>query len=98
MNKQPIDRLLEQAALAPAREIPELDLGLENRVLAAMRTVRRSGEPQRLLRVLRLGLALAGGTAALAVVLAMEIRTPGNQGSIEETFVAPEPEAYLALQ
>ena len=49
-------------------------------------------------RVLRLGLATAGATAVFTVLLALGSPQSTPLVSIEDTFAAPEPEAYLALQ
>lgn len=98
MKTDPLDRLLRSAASAPERELPELDRGLENRVLAAVRAAQRAGDPTPLLRVLRLGLAMAGATAVFTVLLALGSPQSAPLVTIEDTFAAPEPEAYLALQ
>jgi hypothetical protein len=95
MNHEPLDRLLRCAAKAPARDIPEPDPGLEARVIAAVRSARRAADDGALLTVLRWGLALAGGAALCAILLSSN--RPAS-GGLEEAFIAPEPESYLALQ
>jgi len=100
MKNSPLDRLLSDASRAPGRPDPELDLGLENRVLAAVRAARRATDPLPLLRVLRIGLGLAGATAAFSVYLTVnDGMAPQNRlVTVEEAFTVPEPETYLALQ
>lgn len=99
MNHEPLDRLLAQAATAPARPLPDLEPGLENRVLAAVRLARRSADPLPMLRILRTGLAIAGFAAVFSVVLTLEQRGfQSRLAPVEEAFSVPEPETYLALQ
>lgn len=99
MNNDTLDRLLAQAAAAPERPLPELDRGLENRVLAAVRIARRVADPLPMLRILRTGLAIAGVAAVFSVVLTLEQRgTQSRLAPVEEAFAVPEPETYLALQ
>jgi hypothetical protein len=95
MKNDPLDRLLRAAAAAPAREIPEPEFGMENRVLAALRRARADTDTGSLLSVLRWGLAFAGSAAVCTVLLSARL-TPAQ--SVEDAFIPPEPETYLALQ
>jgi len=97
MKTHPLDRLLRSAASAPRPEAAALGPQpvLEQRVLAAIRRARAEAEGGGLLAVLRWGAAFAGGAAVCAVLLSFS--TPSNL-SLDEAFVVPEPETYLALQ
>ncbi|MFM8877920.1 MAG: hypothetical protein ACKOKG_02105 [Verrucomicrobiota bacterium] len=102
MKTHPLDRLLRSAARAQndleqstRAAIPGPDAVLEQRVLAAMRRARSEAEGMGLLAVLRWGLAFAGGAAICAILLSLS--APSNN-SLDEAFVVPEPETYLALQ
>jgi hypothetical protein len=97
MKTHPLDRLLRSAATAPRPEgaAPVPHPVLEQRVLAAMRRARSESEGVGLLAVLRWGLAFAGSAAVCAILLSFSV--PSNN-SLDEAFVVPEPETYLALQ
>jgi len=97
MKTHPLDRLLRSAANArlPAATEPAPHPVLEQRVLAAVRKARSEAEGVGLLAVLRWGAAFAGGAALCAVLLS--VGTSSNP-SLDEAFVVPEPETYLALQ
>ncbi|MCX6869243.1 MAG: hypothetical protein NTY84_01260 [Verrucomicrobia bacterium] len=97
MKTHPLDRLLKSAATAypPAAAAPALEPVLEHRVLAAMRRARSEAEGINLLAVLRWGVAFAGCAALCAILLS--VSDPANS-LIDEAFVVPEPETYLALQ
>lgn len=95
MKNDPLDRLLRAAANAPAREVAPIDLGLENRVLAAMRAVKSGADAGALMSILRWGLAFAGSAAVCMMLLASQ---KSAASSVEEAFATPEPETYLALQ
>lgn len=97
MKTHPLDRLLKSAASAPRPVDTSLEPGavLEQRVLAAMRRARSEAEGIGLLTVLRWGLTFAGCAAVCAILLSVRA---GSSNSIDEAFVVPEPETYLALQ
>ncbi len=97
MKTHPLDRLLKSAATAyqPAAATAALETALEYRVLAAMRRARSEAEGINLLSVLRWGVAFAGCDALCAILLS--VSDPTNS-LIDEAFVVPEPETYLALQ
>ncbi len=95
MKNDPLDRLLRAASNAPSRETYELDFGMQNRVLAAVRAARSGAETGALISILRWGLAFAGSAAVCMVLLSTRVNT---SSSIEEAFATPEPETYLALQ
>ncbi len=102
MKTHPLDRLLRSAARAQNNLAQstrsanaEPDAMLERRVLAAMRRARSEAEGVGLLAVLRWGLAFAGAAAVCAILLSFS--APSNN-SLDEAFVVPEPETYLALQ
>lgn len=97
MKTHPLDRLLKSAAAAPRSvdHSPEPSAVLEQRVLAAMRRARSEAEGIGLLTVLRWGVAFAGCAAVCAILLSVQV---GSNNSIDEAFVVPEPETYLALQ
>ena len=97
MKTHPLDRLLRSAATAPRPEgaAPVPHPVLEQGVLAAMRRARSESEGVGLLAVLRWGAAFAGCAALCAVLLS--VGTSSNP-SLDEAFVVPEPETYLALQ
>ena len=97
MKTHPLDRLLKSAATAyqPVVATAALEPVLEYRVLAAMRRARSEAEGINLLAVLRWGVAFAGCAALCAILLS--VSDPANSW-IDEAFVVPEPETYLALQ
>ncbi len=97
MKTHPLDRLLKSAASAPrlADASCAPNPVLEQRVLAAVRRARAEAEGIGLLTVLRWGVAFAGCAAVCAILLSVRA---GSGNSIDEAFVVPEPETYLALQ
>lgn len=97
MNTHPLDRLLKSAASVqrPGEAASALDPVLEQRILAAVRRARSEAEGIGLLTVLRWGVAFAGCAAVCAILLSVRA---GSGSSIDEVFVVPEPETYLALQ
>jgi hypothetical protein len=70
-HSDPLDRLLRGAALANEVNdpIPGLSWASENRVLGAWRTARSGGIGESWMGLFRAGVALAGATALLTVVI-----------------------------
>ena len=97
MKTHPLDRLLKSAAAAPktAAATFALEPVQEQRILAAVRRARSETEGIDLLAVLRWGVAFAGGAALCAILLSISV---SSNNSVDEAFMVPEPEVYLALQ
>ncbi len=97
MNAHPLDRLLKSAASVRRHEVAASapDPLLEQRVLAALRRARSEADGIDLLAVLRWGVAFAGCAALCAILLSV---SASSNNSVDEAFVVPEPEVYLALQ
>ena len=81
-----LDRLLRSAALAPARALPELDFGLQQRVLLALRAA-----PARVVEALTPRLwwrgALAACSLATAVVVLATVNTPAES---QDPYASPD--------
>lgn len=72
-----LDRLLRSAAAAPARPLPELDLGLQNRVLARLKASPVSTGLSALSGLCWRGALVACSLAVVAVTLALW-QAPGD--------------------
>ena len=97
MKTHPLDRLLNSAASVRRHEVVAAapDPLLEQRVLAALRRARSEADGIDLLAVLRWGVAFAGCAALCAILLSV---SASSNNPVDEAFVVPEPEVYLALQ
>jgi hypothetical protein len=97
MKTHPLDRLLNSASSVRRHEVAASapDPLLEQRVLAALRRARSEAEGIDLLAVLRWGVAFAGCAALCAILLSA---SASSNNPVDEAFVVPEPEVYLALQ
>jgi len=97
MKTHPLDRLLNSASSVRRHEVAASapDPLLEQRVLAALRRARSEADGIDLLAVLRWGVAFAGCAALCAILLSA---SASSNNPVDEAFVVPEPEVYLALQ
>ena len=79
MKKQShdLDRLLRSAAAAPSRPLPELDLGLQNRVLARLKASPVSTGLSALSGLCWRGALVACSLAAIAATIALW-QSPGD--------------------